>query len=88
MTRVRMATVDIEHLAKAARKECTYLAELCSPPPGDGVPRMNECLGDPGTGPDFTRRSQAKHDLKFYRRQRDRLLDRLGALIAEGKVTV
>lgn len=45
-------------------------------------------MPDPGTGPGFTRRTQAKHDYAFWMEQRDNLLNRLGELIAEGRVTL
>lgn len=69
------STHDIELLAKAVEDQCRELqAELHPPvagePPGKPAPPMP----DPGTGPGFNRRTQAKHDLAFWRIHREWLL--------------
>lgn len=68
--RRRRSTEDWERLAKAAYDECVELQGMIfdAQHPTNGAPRMLPPLSDPGTGPGFTRRSQAKNDLEHWRR--------------------
>jgi len=96
--RRRVPTEDIERLARAAYSEAKEVHDLLhegerlrsymrhpgnvanGPPP----PPMRDGrqYGAPGS------RAQAKHDLAFWRGEKQRLLDELGTKIAEGTVVV
>jgi hypothetical protein len=80
----RVPTDDIERLARAAEADYVEVSHLLHPPTG----RLMPPLPDPGTGPGFTRRTQAKNDLAFWRRLANRERDRLGDAIANGTVIV
>lgn len=69
--RRRVATADLELLAKAAFEECIELQRMildALPEPRNGAPQMRPPLPDPGTGAGFTRRAQVKIDLEHWRR--------------------
>lgn len=92
-----MPTLDIERLNESLKREIRELMDLTVSGDDYGGGHVLENgrssrpappMGDPGTGTGFHRRSQAQHDREFWLRQRDRLLDRLGTLMAEGKVTL
>lgn len=88
--RRRTSTGDLERLAKAAYDECVELVEWMELRPAAlGFPyKPLPPMSDPGTGPGWSRRHQAKHDLVHWRRERERLLTKLGTMRVTGELVM
>lgn len=66
---VRLQTFNVTVTVPGTNPPAITTLRVPPPPP---MP-----MSDPGTGPGFTRRGQAKHDLAHWRREHDRLMNRL-----------
>lgn len=84
----RLSTDDIEALVNLTRGECRELAEMIRDQlRGHGIDwDIPVLLGDPGVLHEGTRRQQAKSDLAYWRRERDRLREQVGEAVIDGRI--